>query len=341
MSVRYRIKTAVLLTVLSTLIMLGCTPTNANKAEPEVASRAIIVDGEPYFIKGICYHPVPKGETKRDFSQLKADLALMQEARINTIRVYEPIQEEWVLDAIAEAGIKVIIGFGYNQNGEYDILSGTFIDYVKKYKDHPAILMWELGNEYNYHPEWFEGDINTWYTALNEGAAKIHEIDQNHPVTTAHGELPDKKTLAKVPNVDVWGINSYRWDNPEKIYKEWKWRSKKPMYLSEAGADSYMTITAHGYKEGVNVLAQAVAVRNILVDVLSNKDIGSGVTLFQFTDGWWKAGNPETQDKGGWAPNSSGVPYDGTPNEEYWGIVDIDRNKKPAFEIVTRGYSVE
>ncbi len=341
MSVRYRIKTAALLTVLSTLIMLGCTPTNANKAEPEVSSRAIIVDGEPYFIKGICYHPVPKGETKRDFSPLKADLALMQEARINTIRVYEPIQEEWVLDAIAEAGIKVIIGFGYNQNGEYDILSGTFIDYVKKYKDHPAILMWELGNEYNYHPEWFEGDINTWYTALNEGAAKIHEIDQNHPVTTAHGELPDKKTLAKVPNVDVWGINSYRWDNPEKIYKEWKWRSKKPMYLSEAGADSYMTITAHGYKEGVNVLAQAVAVRNILVDVLSNKDVGSGVTLFQFTDGWWKAGNPETQDKGGWAPNSSGVPYDGTPNEEYWGIVDIDRNKKPAFEIVTRGYSVE
>lgn len=340
MSVLYRIKTATLLsvlTVLSTFIMTGCTTVK----EQEEVNRALMVDGEPYYIKGICYHPVPKGETKRDFSSLETDLVLMKEAGINSIRVYEPIKEEWVLDAIAEAGIKVIIGFGYNQNGEYDILSGTFIDYVKKYKDHPAILMWELGNEYNYHPEWFEGDINIWYTALNDGAAKIHEIDQNHPVTTAHGELPDKKTLALVPNIDVWGINSYRWDNPEKIYKEWKWRSDKPMYLSEAGADSYMTIAAHGYKEGVNVLAQAVAVRNILVDVLSNKEVGSGVTLFQFTDGWWKAGSPETQDKGGWAPNSSGVPYDGTPNEEYWGIVDIDRNKKPAFEIVKRGYSVE
>ena len=40
------------------------------------------------------------------------------------------------------------------------------------------------------------------------------------------------------------------------------------------------------------------------------------------------------QDIGGWAPNSSGVPYDGAPNEEYWGIVDIDRNKKETFEVI-------
>ena len=56
--------------------------------------------------------------------------------------------------------------------------------------------------------------------------------------------------------------------------------------------------------------------------------------LFAYMDEWWKAGNTDTQDPGGWAPNSSGVPYDGTPNEEYWGIVDIDRNKKEAFNIV-------
>ena len=60
--------------------------------------------------------------------------------------------------------------------------------------------------------------------------------------------------------------------------------------------------------------------------------------MFSFTDGWWKAGNPEKQDPGGWAPNSSGVPYDGAPNEEYWGMVDIDRNKKEAFEIISTKY---
>ncbi len=319
--------------------MLVSTCSDTPKQESELSSRVLLFDGEPYFIKGICYHPVPKGETGRDFTPLEGDLELMKEAGVNTIRVYEPIQEEWVLDAMAEAGMKVIIGFGYNQNGEYDILSGTFLDYVEKHKDHPAILMWELGNEYNYHPEWFEDDMNNWYAALNQGAARIKEIDQDHPVATAHGEIPDEETLALVPNVDVWGMNVYRWDNPDDIYEEWEKLSDKPMYLAEAGADSYMTIENHGYAEGVNEQAQVDAVTNILEDVLANKEIGAGVTVFQFTDGWWKAGNPETQDKGGWAPNSTGVPYDGTPNEEYWGIVDIDRNKKPVFEVVKEAFT--
>ena len=47
-----------------------------------------------------------------------------------------------------------------------------------------------------------------------------------------------------------------------------------------------------------------------------------------------RQGNPKTQDVGGWAPNSSGVPYDGTANEEFWGIVDIERNKKKTFEVI-------
>jgi hypothetical protein len=28
------------------------------------------------------------------------------------------------------------------------------------------------------------------------------------------------------------------------------------------------------------------------------------------------------------------VPYDGTANEEFFGIVDIDRNKKKSYEVV-------
>jgi hypothetical protein len=110
------------------------------------------------------------------------------------------------------------------------------------------------------------------------------------------------------------------------------------MYLSEAGADSYMTIAKPGYDKGPNEKAQADATVKILDAAFSDMDICSGVTLFSFTDGLWKAGNNDTQDPGGWAPNSSGVPYDGAPNEEYWGIVDIDRNKKMAFEVVKEKY---
>jgi len=317
------------------LFLSSCNPSLDNVS---TKGRQIWVNDSPYFIKGICYSPVPKGKEKRDFSSLDNDLALMLEAGINTIRVYEPITDEAVLDKISQAGIKVIIGFGYNQGGKNDMLSGTFIDYVKRFKSHNAILFWELGNEYNYHPEWFDGDVKNWYKTLRKATDLIHENDSSHPVATAHGELPDSLALSMNPNIDIWGMNVYRWDKPETIFPQWKNLSQKPMYLSEAGADSYMRVAKDNYAEGVNEKAQADAIDNILSAIMDHQKVSSGVTLFSFSDEWWKAGNPNAQDVGGWAPNSSGVPYDGTPNEEYWGIVDIDRKRKAAFEVVKNKY---
>jgi len=319
-------------------LLTSCNGKSEKAVDENTWNRQVMVNDMPFLIKGVCYHPVPKGSDKRSFENLTQDLALMKEAGMNTIRVYEPIDDIVVLDKIDAAGFKIIIGFGYNQDGIFDILSGTFLDYIKKYKQHKAILMWELGNEYNYHPEWFSGDLKNWYTSLNNGARAIHEIDKEHLVTTAHGELPDRLALSSCPDIDVWGMNVYRWDNPQEIFDEWKELSDKPMYLSEAGGDSYMTISKNGYDKGINERAQADANTKILDVVFKNQDICSGVTLFSFTDGWWKAGENDKQNPGGWAPNSSGVPYDGSPNEEYWGLVDIDRNKKKTFEAVKKKY---
>ena len=298
----------------------------------------LFLNDNPYLIKGICYHPVPKGKEKRSFESLNQDIALMLEAGINTVRVYEPVDDSAVLDQLHAAGIKLIVGFGYNQNGVYDIATGTVLDYVKKYKDHPAILFWELGNEYNYHPEWFGGNINVWYEALNNTASAIQALDKNHPVATAHGEIPSEEVLNANPNIDVWGVNVYRWDQPGSLIEEWEKRSTLPLYFSEAGADSFMAAEKDAYSVGVNQDAQADATAVILDQIFSRKDLINGVTLFSFTDGWWKAGNPDQQDQGGWAPFSTGVPYDGAPNEEYWGIVDIDRKKKKAYHIVKNIY---
>jgi hypothetical protein len=327
-----------LIYILTVGTLLSCNAPAKNEGVT-VSKRRILVDGQRYLIKGICYSPVPKGSRDRSFKSLTEDLALMVEAGVNTIRVYSPIDDKEVLDKIHAAGLKVIMGIGYNSQGkDFDIMSGSFIDYVNKYKDHPAILMWELGNEYNYHPEWFKNDITIWYEAMNHAAELIHQNDTTHPAATAHGEVPDEQILSSCPNVDVWGMNSYRWDNPEELFSEWKDVSSKPMYLSEAGADSYMTIDAEGYDQGENQEAQADANGKILKAIFKNQKICSGVTLFSFTDGWWKAGNPSTQDPGGFAPNSGGVPYDGAANEEYWGIVDIDRNKKATFPVVKKIY---
>lgn len=333
----YKLKPIIAIVFLAVVLSL-CTNQIQNDAVT-ISGRQIIVGGSPYIIKGICYHPVPKGSGERDFSGLETDLKIMLEAGINTIRIYSPIDDKKVLDQMHEAGMKLIVGFGYNQGGYYDILSGSFIEYIKKYKDHPAILMWELGNEYNYHPEWFEGDISNWYRDMNDAAAKIHEVDPAHPTTTAHGDLPDAMALEMSQNIDVWGMNVYRWDSPGDLFDKWKEVSDKPMYLAEAGADSYMAATMNGYEKGLNEKAQADATQNIMKEIFDNTDICSGVTLFAFNDEWWKAGSNSTQDPGGWAPESGGVPYDGAANEEYWGIVDIDRNKKEVFEVVQKFYN--
>ncbi|MCO4821343.1 MAG: hypothetical protein KC469_04700 [Flavobacteriaceae bacterium] len=321
------------------LLFISMSMISCQSHSVSVSDRQLLVKGNPYIIKGICYHPVPIGSDKRSFENIDQDLDLMVEAGINTIRVYTPIDDVKVLDKIDAAGLKVIIGFGYNDpNDKYNIRSGNFLNYINSYKNHDAILMWELGNEYNYHPEWFDGDLKNWYTAMNNAAAVIHENDPNHLVTTAHGDLPDDLALSMSPNIDVWGMNVYRMVDPKSIFPQWEAISTKPMYFSEVGGDSYMAIAAEGYAQGENQKAQAEANKIILEQTFSSNGICSGATLFQFTDGWWKAGANDIQDVGGWAPEGSGVPFDRVPNEEYWGIVDIHRNKKETFNVVKEIY---
>jgi hypothetical protein len=139
--------------------------------------------------------------------------------------------------------------------------------------------------------------------------------------------------------VDMWGLNVYRWDQPATIIDEWNAVSDKPFYFSEVGADSYMRIADAGFAQGPNEDAQAVALDTIIDQILARQSENQGLLLFSFTDGWWKAGNPERQDIGGWAPKSSGVPYDGAPNEEYWGIVNIDRQPKKGWSVVVEHFT--
>ncbi|CAM1372484.1 glycoside hydrolase family 2 TIM barrel-domain containing protein [Tenacibaculum xiamenense] len=323
------------------LFVLPCfTCTSYEQDVVKVLGRKLLVNDQQFLIKGVCYHPVPRGSNNvRNFDKLDEDIALMKELGVNTIRVYEPIKEITVLNKLARNNIKVIMGFGYSQEGNYDLRSGKYLDYVKKYKNHKAILMWELGNEYNYHSEWFERDDILWYRVLNQSAKAIHDIDKNHPVSTAHGDLPDELAILYCPEIDVWGMNVLRWDDPSTVFYEWEKISGKPMYLSEAGSDSYMTISSSNYKQGENQRAQADANEKILNEIFKEVNICSGVTLFSFVDEWWKEGNCDVQDIGEGTKDVIGVPYDGYPNEEYWGIVDMDRNKKETFNVVKRKYN--
>jgi hypothetical protein len=301
--------------------------------------RDILVNSVKYQIRGVCYYPIAKGNNRNnalDFSHIDKDIQLMQEAKINTIRTYIPIMNETVLDKFAAGGIKIIIGIpNYDDTNQYpDINHGTYITYINTHKNHPAILMWELGNEYNYHPEWFSNKINNWYSILNNAADSIHKIDPNHPVSTAHGEAPTSTVLSLCPSIDVWGMNVYRWDNPSGAITDFAGRSNKPCYISESGGDRYNTTKNQEDQQG-----QSDANLTIWSHIVPLLNTCSGITFFSWVDEWWKyrKGKDDTHDTGGF---SMSIPYDRYANEEWWGLVDIDRNTTISYSTLKSAFTV-
>jgi len=284
-----------------------------------VEERKIFVDGEEYRINGICY---ARGEGNGENSgySYNDDIPLLVDANINTIRTYAAITNTAELNAFANAGIKVIMMLNEN----------SYTWYVNQFKDHPAILMWEFGNEFNYHPEWFNNNIQNWYDQLENCAATVKSLDPDHPVSTGHGEVPSSQALNSCPSVDVWGMNIYRWLSPDSAIDELAAQTDKAMYISEAGADSF-----NSNSNSENEAEQAQATEIILNKIIENSDLCIGVTLFEFCDEWWKAGNPNQQDIGGF---SNAIPYDSFANEEYWGIVTRDRTPKQSYYVVQEIY---
>ena len=284
-----------------------------------VEERKIFVDGEEYRINGICY---ARGEGNGENSgySYNDDIPLLVDANINTIRTYAAITNTAELNAFANAGIKVIMMLNEN----------SYTWYVNQFKDHPAILMWEFGNEFNYHPEWFNNNIQNWYDQLENCAATVKSLDPDHPVSTGHGEVPSSQALNSCLSVDVWGMNIYRWLSPDSAIDELASQTDKAMYISEAGADSF-----NSNSNSENEAEQAQATEIILNKIIENSDLCIGVTLFAFCDEWWKSGNPNQQDIGGF---SNAIPYDSFANEEYWGIVTRDRIPKQSYYVVQEIY---
>ena len=160
-----------------------------------------------------------------------------------------------------------------------------------------------------------------------EVAAAIKRIDTSHPITTVYGELPSVDTINSMPNIDIWGINSYRGITFGDLFSQWSNRSQKPMFIAEYGADSF---NANINREDQQ--AQADATHALTLEILNNASNGNtlGGTIFEWSDEWWKAGNPNSHDTGGIAPG--GGPYpDMTFNEEWWGLVTVDRQPKQAY----------
>ncbi|SEL72477.1 glycoside hydrolase family 2 TIM barrel-domain containing protein [Parapedobacter koreensis] len=161
----------------------------------------LLRDGKPYFIKGA------GGTSYMD--RLKAYGG-------NSIRTWSTANGQQVLDEAHRLGLTVTMGismgnerhgFDYNDAGAVAEQLQRVRAEVLKYKDHPALLAWGIGNELNLH----YSNPKVW-DAVNAVAEMIHEVDPNHLVTTMLAGINQKEIdyiKAKCPALDLIAVQVY------------------------------------------------------------------------------------------------------------------------------------
>jgi len=157
--------------------------------------------GEPYIIRGV-------GGSSR--------LEELVAAGGNAIRTWHVRNLGETLDRAHALGLSVTAGIwlGHERHGfDYSDPQQVAADKEKareavtRYKDHPAVLMWGIGNEMEGN-----GQNPKVWQAVNDIARMIKEIDPNHPTMTVIAGTGDGKVREFVrhcPDVDVLGVNAY------------------------------------------------------------------------------------------------------------------------------------
>ena len=168
------------------------------------ATFALIRGGSPYFVKG--------GGGSEHLDTLK-------ESGGNSFRIWGGDDNLGpTLDRAESLGLTVCVGIwlGHPRHGfRYDDEAAVARQFestravIRRFKDHPAVLVWALGNE-------MEGDgkdPKVW-RAINDLAKMTHLEDPNHPTMTVIAELGANTGKVAMfrehcPDVDLLGVNSY------------------------------------------------------------------------------------------------------------------------------------
>ncbi len=83
------------------------------------------------------------------------------------------------------------------------------IEYVKRFKNHPAVLAWNIGNEcifFTKDPE----EREALCRFMNQLMKKVKKIDPHHPIVYASVNSLDLPYIKKyMPDVDIIGMNIY------------------------------------------------------------------------------------------------------------------------------------
>ncbi len=240
-------QTIILILLISGL--LSCTtknriPTSKNtgpvKAEirQENDKYQLYVDGNPFWIKG----------AGLEFGNMEK----LAEHGGNSFRTWRTDNGRQsgkeVLDKAQSLGLYVTMGIevGRERHGfDYDDEAAVAKQFerIKKeilmYKDHPALIIWAIGNELNLNAS----NHKVW-NAVNQISEYIHEVDPNHLATTTlaginKGLVDEIKERA--PDLDLLSIQMYAdLPNLPRYIKEVGW--EKPYMVTEWGATGHWEV---------------------------------------------------------------------------------------------------
>ena len=195
----------------------------------------LVRGGEPYVIKGV-------GMGNDDIANFAAHGG-------NSIRTWTTNNASQstldLLDTAHAHGVTVALclsmqaerwGFDYNDAGAVAEQLEMFREEVIKYRDHPALLVWIIGNELNH-----SYTNSSVYDAVNDVAEMIHELDPNHPTTTTIEGIKQNAIndiVTRAPNLDFISFQLYGelFVLPERIRER---NFEQPFMVTEWGALGY------------------------------------------------------------------------------------------------------
>ncbi len=198
----------------------------------------LVVNGEPFYIKGA-------GLEFGDVPSLAAHNA-------NSFRTWRTENGQKsakeVLDEAYENGLMVTMGlevarerhgFDYNDPQAVEEQLLELKQKVLALKDHPALLIWGIGNELNLHYE----NPKVW-DAVNEISRMIHEVDPNHLTTTSLAGLAQREISyikERCPDLDILSVQMYG-DLPQVpgLIRKYGWEG--PYMITEWGATGHWEV---------------------------------------------------------------------------------------------------
>lgn len=169
----------------------------------------------------------------------------------NSIRTWSLHNAKELLDEAHEYGLTVTLGleigrpywgedFNYWNLWKVNKKIEELRPYIEEFKDHPALLMWGVGNEVALAG----GPRYLVYYVINRVAKMVKEVDPNHPVMTALNSQIIGRVKYLMPDVDIIGYNGFslieEFYSENKNYTEKGWQ--KAYIFSEWGPPGHWEV---------------------------------------------------------------------------------------------------